>query len=112
MLNRLRSCALGLLLLLAASASEATEQTIKLALGAGYLLTLDAPFESVLIGDPNIIAVTLQTDRTVILKGVGRGTANVVFLDWQSVVIANIGVVVVEAAAARSLSTVMAMVNP
>jgi len=96
-LTRLRSCALGIALLLTAlSSSQATDRTIRLALGADFWLTLDTPFESVLIDDTNVLDISAQTDRTVILKGLNCGASNIVFLDRQSLAIINIRVVVSE----------------
>ncbi len=84
-------------LLAVPSVGIAGEDAIELAVGAGSLLTLDAPFETVLIGAPEIVDVSRQTDRTVILKGTGRGASNIVFLDAQDMVIANVRVVVSDA---------------
>lgn len=96
-LARLRSCALGLALLLTAlSPSQATDGTLRLALGEDFLLKLDMPFESVLIDDGNVLDVSAQTDRTVVLKGLNCGASNIVFLDRQNMAIANIRVVVSE----------------
>jgi len=97
-LARLRSCVLGMALLLTVlSPSQATDRTIRLALGADFLLTLDVPFERVLIDDADVLHVSAQTDRTVVLKGLNRGASNIVFLDRKSMAITNIRVVVSEA---------------
>ena len=96
-LAQLRSCALGMALLLTVvSPSQATDRTIRLALGADFLLTLDTPFESVLIDDSNVLRVSVQTDRTIVLKGLNCGASNIVFLDSRSMALTNIKVVVSE----------------
>jgi Flp pilus assembly secretin CpaC len=95
---RQRACVLGLTLcLLALSASQAFDDTMTIALGTGSLLTLDRPFETVLVGDPQVVDVSLQTDRTVLVKALNRGTSNIVFVNEHSVAIANIRVVVRDA---------------
>jgi len=95
---RLRACMLGLTLcLVALSASRASDETMTIALGTSSLLTLDRPFETVLVGDPQVVDVSRQTDRTVLVKAINRGASNVVFVDANSIAIANIRVVVREA---------------
>jgi Flp pilus assembly secretin CpaC len=95
---RLRACMLGLTFCLVAQAtSRAFDDTMTIALGTGSLFTLDRPFETVLVGDPRVVDVSRQTDRTVLLKGINRGTSNVVFVDERSVAIVNIRVVVRDA---------------
>jgi Flp pilus assembly secretin CpaC len=95
---RQRACMLGLTLcLVALSGSQAFDDTMTIALGTGSLLTLDRPFETVLVGDPQVVDVSPQTDRTVLVKALDRGTSNIVFVDEHSVAIANIRVVVRDA---------------
>ena len=95
---RLRACMLGLTLcLVALSASRASDETVTIALGASSLLTLDRPFETVLVGDPQVVDISPQTDRTVLMKAINRGASNVVFVDAHNIAIANIRVVVREA---------------
>ena len=95
---RLRACMLGLTLcLVALSASRASDETMTIALGASSLLTLDRPFETVLVGDPQVVDISPQTDRTVLMKAINRGASNVVFVDAHNIAIANIRVVVREA---------------
>jgi hypothetical protein len=45
-----------------------------IALGTGSLLTLNRPFETVLVGDLQVVDVSLQ-------KALNRGTLKVVFAD-------------------------------
>jgi len=95
---RLRACALGLaLLLVPVSMSGAADRTIILAVGSGTVFTLPQPFETVLIGDPGVVDVHTQDDRSVILEPLKSGTSNIVFVDKRSVAIANIRVVVRDA---------------
>ena len=95
---RLRACMLGLTFCaVVLSPCRAFDDTMAIALGTGTLLTLERPFETVLVGDPQVVDVSRQTDHIVLLKGVNRGTTNVVFVDEQSIAIANIRVVVRDA---------------
>jgi len=94
----LRACALSLVLLLApVSLGRAADQTIVLALGTGSLIRLDRPFATVLIGEPDVVDVHTQDDRSVVLQALKLGAANIVFIDEQSIAIANIKVIVRDA---------------
>ncbi|MBV9234572.1 MAG: pilus assembly protein N-terminal domain-containing protein [Xanthobacteraceae bacterium] len=94
----LRAWMLGLIFcLVALSTNRASDETLEIALGTGHLLTLDRAFETVLIDAPEVIDVSPQTSRTVLLKALNRGISNVVFVDEQSIAITNIRVVVREA---------------
>jgi Flp pilus assembly secretin CpaC len=95
---RFRACLLGLVMLLATvAAGRGSDDAIYLAPGVGSLLRLDRPFETVLIEDPHVVDVTRESDRAVILKALAHGTSSVVFLDENSIAIANIRVVVSDA---------------
>jgi Flp pilus assembly secretin CpaC len=99
---RLCACALGLALLLAMlpiarASDEALTHPITLGLGGGSMLTLPKPFETILVGNPDVVEVQPQDNRTVVLKALNIGASNVVFLDEQSIAIANVRVIVSDA---------------
>ena len=95
---RLRVSLLGLTLLLATiTAGRGSDDTVYLAPGVGSLLRLDRPFETVLIEDPRVVDVQRENDRAVVLKALAVGTSSVVFIDENSIAIANIRVVVSDA---------------
>jgi Flp pilus assembly secretin CpaC len=96
MIAILRACACGLVLLLnTVSMTFAADQTIVLEFGGvESMFVLDKPFETVLIGDPNVIGVHIQTDRSVMLKPLSLGASNLVFLDERKIAISNIRVFV------------------
>jgi Flp pilus assembly secretin CpaC len=99
MIAWLRVCMLGLVLLLAGapatrSSTEDSNKTITLMLGVGSNLTLDRPFDTILIDNPDVVDVHILSDRLVILEPLNLGTSNIVFVDGQSVAIDNIRVVV------------------
>jgi Flp pilus assembly secretin CpaC len=96
MIASLRACACGFVLLLnMATATFAPDQTIILEFGGtGSMFMLDRPFETVLIGDPNVIGVHIQTDRSVMLEPLNLGASDLVFLDERKIAISNIRVFV------------------
>jgi Flp pilus assembly secretin CpaC len=53
------------------------------------------------IGDPNIVDVVTQSDRSVILQPRNLGATNIIFLDETSVAISNVGMLVYKAIASR-----------
>jgi Flp pilus assembly secretin CpaC len=90
----LRMCVLGVVLLLTIiSTAWAADQTVTLRLGAGSALTLERPFKTVLVGDPNIVNVHTHSDRLVILEPLHPGETNLVFVDEESITIANVRIV-------------------
>jgi Flp pilus assembly secretin CpaC len=98
LIDRCCACALGLALTLAPmSMTRAAEDTITLALGSGSIVTVERSFERVLIGDPDVIDVRAQDDRSVFVQALKLGACNVVFVDKRSIAIANIRVVVGDA---------------
>jgi Flp pilus assembly secretin CpaC len=88
-------------LLTTITSSWATDQTITLTLGTGSAFSLERPFNSVLIGDPNVVDVVIHDDRSVVFKPLNAGATNVIFLDEKSIVIINIGIHVCKAGATR-----------
>jgi len=90
-----RAFTLGAALLLTSiAAARAADQTVALRLGSGSALVLDRAFETVLIGDSNVVDVHTRDDRSVILEPLAPGTTNLIFLDDRNVVIANIELLV------------------
>jgi Flp pilus assembly secretin CpaC len=88
MIQMLGACLLAAALL-PITDSWAADQTITLRLGAGSALTLAQPFKTVLISDPDIVDVRTQSERAVILVPLDIGATNLVFLDQDSIAIAN-----------------------
>ena len=95
MIPKLRACLPAVAFVLATmSPAAAADQTVTLRLGASSTLVLARPFKSVLIDDPFIVDVHEQGDRSVVLEPLDLGAANLVFVDAQSIAIANVRVVV------------------
>jgi Flp pilus assembly secretin CpaC len=88
-------------LLATTAASWATDQTITLTLGTTSSLSLERPFKTVLIGDPNVVDVITRDDRSVMFEPLNPGATNVVFIDERSIAITNVGILVCEAGTTR-----------
>jgi Flp pilus assembly secretin CpaC len=97
MIARLSVSALSFVLFLTPLSPSRADEIITLALGSGSIFRLSEPFKTVLIGDPDIVDVHNQDDRSVVLKALKLGASNIVFLDRQSIAIVNIRVVVCDA---------------
>jgi len=94
MIARFSVCALGPALLLTSISMSRADETITLTLGSGSTFRVSEPFKTVLIGNPDVVDVQTQDDRSVIVKPLKLGASNVIFLNRQSIAIGNIRVVV------------------
>ena len=86
------------LLLGTISATWAEEQTIDLRVGFKSSFVLDKSFETVLIGDSDVVDVHTPDNRLVILEPLAPGATNLVFLDDKNIVVANIAILVRQSA--------------
>ena len=73
------------------------DEAITLTLGSGSILRVSEPFKTVMIGNPDVVDVQTQDDRSVILKALKLGASNIIFLNRQSIAIGNVRVVVSDA---------------
>ena len=73
---------------------EAVRPGITLELGGGSTIMLERPFESVLIGNPDVVEVQTRNERSVLLKPLNPGTTNLIFIDDQGIVITNLTILV------------------
>jgi Flp pilus assembly secretin CpaC len=80
------------------SATWAADQTIDMKIGFRSSLVLDRAFETVLIGDSNVVDVHTPDNRLVVLEPLAPGATNLIFLDDQNIVIANIALSVRQSA--------------
>ena len=95
MTSILRAWRLGsFLFAVTCSLAAAADQPVTLRFGTPSELTLDRPFTTTLIGDPYVVDVHRQTDQTVVLEPLTIGTTVIVFVDAQSIVIANVRIFV------------------
>jgi Flp pilus assembly secretin CpaC len=88
----------AVLLLGTISATWAQERTIDLSVGFKSSLVLDKTFETVLIGDSSVVDVHTPDNRLVVLEPLAPGATNLVFLDDQNIVVANIAILVRQSA--------------
>lgn len=90
-----RKLSLGALLLLttmaAAGAQDgAQDRTVVLSLGAASRLRLESAFETVIVGNPLIVGVRIDDDRSIVVEPLNPGATNLVFVDASGLVIANL----------------------
>jgi Flp pilus assembly secretin CpaC len=99
----LRACALGFVLLLTAGRlAWPADRTITLEPGAEWALLIERSFETVLIGDPDVVDVHTRGDRSVVIEALKPGASNLVFVDDRNIAITNIRVLVCSAGATRT----------
>src|SRR6478736_3228507 len=84
------------LLLSVIAVAHAQDRTIGLSLGVPSRLLLDKVFETVLVGDADIVGVYPDDDNSVILEPLSAGVTNLVFVDDRHIAIANIRIAVCE----------------
>jgi len=102
MTSTLRAFILGITLVVTThSVTRAADRSITLTLGAGSALEVERPFKTILIGDPDIVEVHTNSDRSVILEPLAPGATNLVFVDDKSIAIANVRILVCNAGAIR-----------
>jgi Flp pilus assembly secretin CpaC len=94
-----RTIALWAALLLAAiSVAFAADRTVDLRVGFKSSVVLDRAFETVMIGDSDVVDVHTNDHCSVILEPLAPGATNLVFLDDKNIVIANIAILVRQSA--------------
>jgi Flp pilus assembly secretin CpaC len=86
--------AAGLAIWPARAEKQEAHPSVTLELGAGSIVTLERPFKTVLIGNPEVVDVETRGDRSVLLVPLNSGTTNLVFIDEQGIVITNLTVLV------------------
>jgi Flp pilus assembly secretin CpaC len=87
----LRKIALALLLLFAAiPGARAGDRAVTLGIGTDWRLFLEKAFETVIVGDPHVVDVRADDDRSVLIEPLSPGETNLVFVDSRGVVIANV----------------------
>jgi Flp pilus assembly secretin CpaC len=98
-----RILALGASLLLTAGpAARAQDQAVVLEFGIDSTLVLDRPFDTILIADSDIVDVHPRNDRSIVMEPLNSGSTNLIFLDNQHIVIANVPILVRKSGPAAS----------
>jgi Flp pilus assembly secretin CpaC len=73
------------------------DRAVVLGLGRPSRLMLAGAFEKVIVGNPDIVEVRTDDDRSVVIEPINPGVTNLVFVGAQGRVIANIRVSVCDA---------------
>jgi Flp pilus assembly secretin CpaC len=95
MIAIVRACALSLLLFLTSTLHAlAVDQTVILTLDEGSVLMLERPYETVLIGTPDVVDVHSRSDNSVFLEPLNLGASELIFMDERSIAIATVRVLV------------------
>jgi Flp pilus assembly secretin CpaC len=87
---------------MAAAAARAQDRAMVLSLGPPSRLTLARVFETVIVGDPGIVDVRTDDDRSAVVEPLNRGATNIVFVDVHGLVIANVRISVCDASGANT----------
>jgi Flp pilus assembly secretin CpaC len=99
----LRTLAYGAaLILIAIPASRAADQTITVERGTPFPLMFETPFDTFLVGNPDVVDVHSRGDRSAIVEGIALGTSNIVFINESGIAIANIKILVCDMSTIRS----------
>jgi Flp pilus assembly secretin CpaC len=80
------------LLLMATPVARGQDRAVVLSLGTPSRLMLARVFETVIVGDPGIVDVRTDDDRSVVIEPLKPGTTNLVFVDADGRVVANVRV--------------------
>jgi len=88
------------LLLMATPVARGQDRAVVLSLGTPSRLTLASAFETVIVGDPGIVDVRTDDGRSVVVEPLRPGITNLVFVDAQGLVIANVRISVCDASGA------------
>ena len=78
------------LLFTAATCARADDDGVALGVGDAFRLFLTSAFATVIVGDPGIVDIRTDDDRSVVVEPLSAGETNLVFVDAQGTVIANV----------------------
>jgi len=88
---RIRELAVAAMLLFAAvTGAHAGDDDVELGIGDAFRLFLEKAFATVIVGDPLVVDVRTDDDRSVVVEPLSAGETNLVFVDARGVVIANV----------------------
>jgi Flp pilus assembly secretin CpaC len=87
----LRKLVVAAILLFGATAgANAEDETVGLDLGTAFRLFLEKAYATVIVGDPLVVDVRTDDDRSVLIEPLSAGQTNLVFIDARGGVIANV----------------------
>jgi Flp pilus assembly secretin CpaC len=90
---RIREMILAVTLLFSTSAgAPAQDGPVALAVGSEFRLFLSRSFATVIVGDPLVVDIRTDDDRSVVIEPLKAGATNLVFVDARGMVTANVKV--------------------
>jgi Flp pilus assembly secretin CpaC len=91
MTRSIREFAVAIMLLFAAvTGAHAGDERVALGIGDVFRLFVEKAFATVIVGDPLVVDVHTDDDRSVVVEPLSAGETNLVFVDAHGVVIANV----------------------
>ena len=91
MKSRIRELVVAAIVLFSATAgARAEDDPVALGVGTAFRLFVERAFASVIVGDPAVVDVQADDDRSVLIEPLNSGETNLVFIDARGVVIANV----------------------
>ena len=91
MKSRIRELVIAAIVLFSAIAgARAEDDPVALGVGTAFRLFIERAFASVIVGDPAVVDVHADDDRSVLIEPLNSGETNLVFIDPRGVVIANV----------------------
>jgi Flp pilus assembly secretin CpaC len=91
MKSRIRALVVAAIVLFSATAgARAEDDPVALGVGTAFRLFVERAFASVIVGDPAVVDVHADDDRSVLIEPLNSGETNLVFIDARGVVIANV----------------------
>ena len=79
-----------MLLFVTVTAARAGDDGIALGVGDVFRLFLEKAFATVIVGDPLVVDVRTDDDRSVLVEPLSAGETNLVFVDARGIVVANV----------------------
>jgi Flp pilus assembly secretin CpaC len=76
--------------LAAITGARAGDDAVELGVGDAFRLFLEKAFATVIVGDPLVVDVRTDDDRSVLIEPLSAGETNLVFVDARGIVIANV----------------------
>jgi Flp pilus assembly secretin CpaC len=82
--------------------AKAEDNSVALGVGTAFRMFVEKAFESVIVGDPAVVDVRIDDDRSVVIEPLSPGETNLVFIDRRGRVTANVRISICGAPPAES----------
>ena len=91
MKSRIRLFAVAAILLFGPIASaKAGDDPVALGIGDAFRLFVQQAFATVIVGDPAVVDIRIDDDRSVVVEPLSPGETNLLFIDVRGMVTANV----------------------